>query len=138
RDNRRGGSQNSLVLAGAVASAAVFSCRPAPGLGSITLRRRGMLHVVDLATCRDRVRLGRLPDLQMTTSANGRWTASVRSSGRGKTAKQTIWATNRTTGRSHPVFSETQYYKTIGPGETPGPILLVGWSGDGRWIFFSS
>ena len=39
-------------------------------------------------------------------------------------------------GRSHPVFSETQSYKAVGPGETPGPILLRGWSRDDRWIFF--
>jgi len=60
----------------------------------------------------------------------------VRSSGHGKTAKQTIWVTERSSGHAHPVFSETQYYKTIGPGETPGPIVLSGWSGDDRWIFF--
>jgi hypothetical protein len=127
------------VLAAAVASAAVFSCRPAPGLGSITVQRHGRLHVIDLATCRQRIKRGlfyrgfsygaplRSPD--------GRLTASVRSSGHGKSAKETIWVTTRD-GRSHPVFSETQYYKTIGPGETPGPILLRGWSRDDRWIFF--
>ena len=36
-----------------------------------------------------------------------------------------------------PIFSETQYYTSIGPGDTPGPILLLGWSGDARWIFFT-
>ena len=60
----------------------------------------------------------------------------MRLSGHGRTAKQTIWITDRRTRRSHPVFSETQYYKTIGPGETPGPIVLSSWSGDERWIFF--
>jgi dipeptidyl aminopeptidase/acylaminoacyl peptidase len=30
-----------------------------------------------------------------------------------------------------------QHYKTTGPGETPGPIVLLRWSGDDRWIFFS-
>jgi hypothetical protein len=61
----------------------------------------------------------------------------VRASGKGKTARQTIWVTDTRTNRSHPVFSETEYYKTIGPGETPGPIVLLGWSGDAKWIFFT-
>lgn len=60
----------------------------------------------------------------------------MRASGQGRSATQTIWVKDRRTGRSHPLFSETQYYKTIGPGETPGPIVLRGWSGDERWIFF--
>jgi hypothetical protein len=127
------------VVAAALASAAVFSCRPEPGLGQITLQRRGALHVVDLATCRERVKPGRLGEGffgSPLTSSDGRWTASVRSSGHGRSAKQTIWVTSRSTGRARPVFSETQYYRTIGPGETPGPIVLRGWSGDGRWIFF--
>jgi WD40-like Beta Propeller Repeat len=123
------------------AIAAVLACRPEPGLGSITLTRGGKTHVVDLATCRDSVltrgrprppRLG-----SPVASPDGRWLASIRSSGKGRTAQQTIWVTNRSTHASHPVFSETQAYKTIGPGETPGPIVLLGWSGDDRWIFFT-
>jgi hypothetical protein len=125
------------VLAAAVASAAVFQCSPEPGLGSITLQRRGALHVIELATCRERVRTGRLPDLTgPLRSPRGTLEATVRASGRGRSAKQTIWVRDRRSGRSHPVFPETQYYKTIGPGETPGPIVLRGWSGDERWIFF--
>jgi hypothetical protein len=126
------------VLAATVSSAAVFSCRPEQGLGSITLQRRGALHVVDLATCRERVRPGRLNSGYGSAlkSPQRRWTASVRSSGHGKTAKQTIWVQDRRSGQARPVFSETQSYKTIGPGETPGPIVLSGWSGDDRWIFF--
>jgi hypothetical protein len=105
------------------------------GLGSVTFQRGGKAHLVDLATCRDRV----VPPPARTAivSADRHWQAAVRSSGKGKTAKQTIWVTDRRTKRSHPVFSEMQYYKTIGPGETPGPIVLLGWSGDDRWIFFS-
>jgi hypothetical protein len=103
----------------------------------VTLQRRGALHVIDLATCRERLRPGRLPGPSgPLRSPHGNFEASVRSSGHGKTAKQTIWITNRRTGESHPVFSETQYYKTIAPGETPGPIVLRGWSGNERWVFF--
>ena len=61
----------------------------------------------------------------------------MQSSGRGRSAKQTIWVADRRTGRSRRIFSETQSYKSIGPGETPGPIMLLGWSGDDRWIFFT-
>jgi hypothetical protein len=101
----------------------------------VSFLRGGKAHVVDLSTCRERI-VGP-PQTNTIVSADGRWQAAVRSSGNGKTAKQTIWVTDRRTKRSHPVFSETQYYKTIGPGETPGPILLLRWSGDDRWIFFS-
>jgi hypothetical protein len=125
------------VFATAVAAASAFSCRPEPGLGSITLERRGALHVIDLATCREHIRPGGLPGTSgPLRSPRSTFDATVRSSGQGHSAKQTIWITNRRTGRSRPVFSETQYYKTIGPGETPGPIVLRGWSGDERWIFF--
>jgi WD40-like Beta Propeller Repeat len=106
------------------------------GLGSVSFLRRGKAHVVDLATCRDHV-VRRSQSATPIVSPDGRWQAAVRSSGKGKTAKQTIWVTDRRTGKSHPVFSETEYYKTIGPGETPGPIVLLRWSGDDRWIFFS-
>jgi WD40-like Beta Propeller Repeat len=123
------------------AVAAAFACRPEPGLGSITLVRGGKTHVVDLATCRDRlVRRRPAPRARFggsVASTDGRWLASIRSSGKGRAAKQTIWVTDRRSRASHPVFSETQYYKSIGPGETPGPIVLLRWSGDDRWIFFT-
>jgi Tol biopolymer transport system component len=140
------------VVAAAVATAAVFACQPQPGLGSIALRRRGALHVIDLATCRDRithpptqreVRFGPGGRVLLArfegprVSPHGTWKAEVRATGKGKTAKETIWLRARRGGRAHAVFSETEYYKTIGPGETPGPIMLVGWSGDDRWLFFS-
>jgi hypothetical protein len=73
----------------------------------------------------------------MFRSPNGRLTATIRSTGRGRSAKQTIWILDRRSGGSHPVFAETEYYKTIGPGDTPGPLWLLGWSGDGRWVFFT-
>jgi len=128
------------VLAVAVAAATTFSCRPEPGVGSISLTRRGAVHVVDLSTCRDRVvrnAPARTGASGTIVSPDGRWAANVRSSGQGTSAKQTIWITNRASRTTHPVFSETQSYKTIGPGETPGPILLLGWSGDNRWVFFA-
>jgi hypothetical protein len=81
--------------------------------------------MVDLGTCRDTV-IG-------TVSARppGVPGVTVRSTGHGKTAKQTIWFDGR------PIFSETEYYKTIGPGDTPGPVMLLRLSGDRRWLFFT-
>ena len=142
-----------FVIASAIAAATAFSCRPEQGLGSVALARRGSLHVVDLATCRDRVagsggkgKVTFRPDgrahvvpfrgLVRVMTPDGAMSAEVRSSGRGKTAKQTIWVTNGGTHRSRPIFSKTQFYKTIGPGETPGPIMLLGISDDSKWLFF--
>jgi hypothetical protein len=119
----------------AVAAAAALACQPHSGLGSVSVARRGKVHVIDLATCRERVRPEPRRPVPLATR-DGRLTATVRASGKGKSAKETIWVTDHRTGRSHPVFSETQWYRTIGPGETPGPIELLSWSGDGRWIFF--
>ncbi len=125
-----------MVAAAVTAGALAVSCRPEPGLGSVSFVRRGATHVVDLTTCRERVVPGTNSRTELV-SGDRRWAAAIRSSGRGTTAKQTIWVTNLRTHASRPVFSETQYYKQIGPGETAGPIVLLGWSGDDRWIFFS-
>jgi hypothetical protein len=130
----------------------MLACVHHPELGSFAYLRRSALHVVDLASCRDRVvRKGVHGTFEFTPGGHirvqkfsamvdtpdGRFAASVRATGKGKSAKQTIWVTDRRTGASHPVFSETQYYKRIGPGDTPGPIILLRWSGDDRWIFFT-
>jgi hypothetical protein len=130
----------------------MLACAHHPELGSFAFLRRSALHVFDLASCRDRVvrrgvngafeftsgRRIRIRKLSATVdTADGRFAASVRATGKGKTAKQTIWVTDRRTGAAHTVFSETQYYRRSGPGDTPGPIILLRWSGDDRWIFFT-
>lgn len=112
------------MVAAAVAAVA-FTCRPQPGLGSVAYTRAAKRHVVDLGTCSDRIIgtvSGRAPALPGV---------SVRATGHGKTAKQTIWFDGR------PIFAETEYYKSIGPGDTPGPIMLLRLSGDRRWLFFT-
>jgi hypothetical protein len=112
-------------MVAAVAASAAFACRRAPGLGSVAYTRAALRHVVDLATCRDTVigtvsrRPPRLPGV------------TIRSTGSGRSAKQTIWVGGR------PIFSETQSYRTIGPGDTPGPIVLLRLSPDRRWLFFT-
>jgi dipeptidyl aminopeptidase/acylaminoacyl peptidase len=74
---------------------------------------------------------------QPLLSPDGRLAATVRASGAGRSAKQTIWITDLRTHARRAVFSETEYYKQIGPGDTPGPIVLLRVSGDNRWIFFT-
>lgn len=96
-------------------------------------------HRVSLADCVDRV-VGparKRGTARSLPSPDGRLAAAIRASGTGKHAKQTIWISDRQSGRARPVFSETEYYTSIGPGDTPGPIKLLGWSGDDRWLFFT-
>ena len=130
----------------------MLACAHHPELGSFAYLRRSTLHVIDLASCRDRVvRRGVHGTFEFASdgrvrvrrhsatvdTGDGRFAAAVRATGKAKTAKQTIWVTDRRSGASHPVFSETEYYRRIGPGDTPGPIILLRWSGDDRWIFFT-
>jgi dipeptidyl aminopeptidase/acylaminoacyl peptidase len=115
------------------------SCPRDASLGSIRFERGGRVHVVSLATCADRV-TGRapapraMPDLP---SADGRYVATVRVTGRGRSERQTIWVRDRRTGRSHPVLSEPTFGRQRGSVySAPGPIGLLAWSGDDRWIFY--
>jgi WD40-like Beta Propeller Repeat len=126
-----------LALA-AFASLALAGCPHDASAGSLLYERASLRHVVSLADCRDRV-VGRVRRSSPATlrSPDGRLTATIRASGHGKSAKQTIRVIDRRSGASRSVFSETEYYTTIGPGDTPGPIELLGWSGDDRWIFFT-
>jgi hypothetical protein len=112
------------VVAAAVAAAA-FTCRSETGLGTVAYTRAAQRHVVDLATCKDTVigSVSRRPSLVPGVT--------VRSTGSGKSAKQTIWF------RGRPIFSETEYYRSIGPGDTPGPIAILKLSDDRRWLFFT-
>ena len=143
------------MFASAIVAATAFSCRPEPGLGSVALARHGGLHVIDLATCRDQVSGGGGGRREVRFGSDGRahllpsqtglhvetrdgeMSADVRATGSGKLAMQKIFVTDRRTGAKRAVFSETQAYKAIGPGETPGPIMLLGLSGDRRWVFFT-
>jgi dipeptidyl aminopeptidase/acylaminoacyl peptidase len=93
--------------------------------------------VVSLATCADRV-VGRpAPITAPVVSRDGRLSATVRATGAGRDAKQTIWIADRKTHTRRAIFSETQYYTQIGPGDTPGPIILIRISTDDRWMFFT-
>jgi hypothetical protein len=104
------------VLAPAVA--AISLCRPAQGLGTLTYRRAGVAHVVDLATCHDRP-FGSPPPVTVdpSLSPNGRFRASVH--------RDTVVATNLRDHRSVDLF------------RGPKAIELVGWTPDSRWILFA-
>jgi dipeptidyl aminopeptidase/acylaminoacyl peptidase len=132
----------ALVLLGVAAPLAsgtqATGCPHAASLGSVRFPRAGRMHVVSLATCADRVAGRAVPAGQAPLrSADGRFVAMVRATGSGRSAKQTIWVTDARTHRSHAVASETESYAHIGPGDTPGPIELLRWSSDDRWLFFT-
>jgi dipeptidyl aminopeptidase/acylaminoacyl peptidase len=92
-------------------------CHPTPGLGSLTLERRGALHSVDLATCHERTRPGRL-------SRRAPAGASVR------TTKN--WWSIVVRGRT--IYRVSRHYRVVSADK--GPIELLGASRDGRWLFF--
>ncbi|MFL5954842.1 MAG: hypothetical protein ACJ76I_12125 [Gaiellaceae bacterium] len=128
----------ALVLA-TTGERTTLRCPNDASLGSVRFTRAGHEHVVTFATCADRIGGPAPRAVARTTirSPDGRLTAAIKTSGSGRTAKQTIWITDRRTHRSRPVFSETQYYKQIGPGDTPGPIVLLRLSADDGWLLFT-
>lgn len=128
----------------------VQQCTQEPGLGSVALLRGKVLRVVDLATCRVelfRARAGGrvvfeaggrarvVSSSASLPSRDGGWLASVRASGKRRTTRDTIWVTDRRSGSSHAVFSAPENGATRDLS-SPGPIWLLGWSGDDRWLFF--
>jgi hypothetical protein len=131
--------------------ASPFGCQPHSGLGEIALARTGRLRVVDLASCRDRVigktsqgrvefdRSGRahlVPYEQALLSGDRRLRATIRASGNKQTLRNSIWVTDARTGEAHPAYSVGVWGDTHDL-HSPGPIQLLGWSGDDRWIFFA-
>src|SRR5262249_22846084 len=117
------------VLA-ALAATAALACSPNPGLGSVTYTRAGATRLVDLATCRERTVKPRAPSSPTALpSADARFRAAVRAS-----SKPTLRNTIVVNGR--PVYSVKVTGDTSNL-ESHGPIELLGWSGDDRWIFFA-
>jgi hypothetical protein len=118
------------VLA-ALAATAALACSPHPGLGSVTYRRGGATRLVDLATCRQRTVKPPVPTSQTAlASADGRFRAVVRASGKRRALRNTIVVDGR------PAYSVKVTGDTSNL-ESRGPIELLGWSGDDRWIFFA-
>jgi hypothetical protein len=119
-------------MVAAVTAAAAVACTPVRGLGSLAYTRGGHRHVVDLDTCRDRV-TGSAPTAQRPriASPDGRSYASVRFVG----GKQVIWVADAA-GKGSGVLSLPRWKLNVQNG-SPGPIMLLGWSGDSRWVFFA-
>lgn len=138
-------------MVAAVATAASFNCLPQPGAGQIGLARRGALHVLDMATCRDRI-VGRSGSGQPRFRPGGgvgverfhgslvsrdlRLLATVRVTGNRKTLRNTIWVRDVRAGGARAIYSAGVWGNTSGL-LSPGPIVLLGWSGDDRWVFFA-
>jgi hypothetical protein len=113
------------MVAAAVAAAAL-ACTPQPGLGSLSYTRGGKQHILDLSTCRERLRPAAKPGPGAFVSPDGRLTAGIRTSG----GRQAI----RIGGKS--VLSLPRWSPNTKNG-SPGPIMLLGWSGDSKWVFYA-
>jgi hypothetical protein len=114
----------------AALAAAATLCRPTPGVGQVSYTRGRFVHVLDASTCRDRV-VAHAAAPQPTTVVRSPSGRVARIVGTPRSAAELIAVDGRR------IFRETQRYKTIGPGDTPGPIVLFGWSGDSKWLFFT-
>ena len=115
----------------AALAAAATLCRPAAGVGEVRYTRGRFVHVLDASTCTDRLVRHAAEEKPRTVvrSPSGR---VARIEGTPRSIAEYIVVDGRR------IFRETQRYKTIGPGDTPGPIVLFGWSGDSRWLFFTT
>jgi dipeptidyl aminopeptidase/acylaminoacyl peptidase len=111
----------------------VLACTPHPGLGTVAVSRPAIVQNVDLATCRTATRTAPAHGF---TSRDGSFTATVRRTGKLRTLRDTIWITDRRTGTARAIYSVALWGDTSGLA-SPGPIELLAWSGDDRWIFFA-
>jgi WD40-like Beta Propeller Repeat len=112
------------VIAVTIAAVAV-SC---PRIhGAVEYTRAGNVHVLSLATCTDRARSAPtpLPRTAVVRSANGR-----RAWIRATPSEQAIVVDGRAVLRVHEDRSRV-------PGGVPGPLGLVTFSPDGRWLFYA-
>lgn len=118
----------------ALALAALLACPHDASLGKVTFVRGGALHEVSLADCRDRV-LGK-PRGAATTgtlrSPSGQFVARIRV----VRARGAAFGSQAIVVNGRVVYQVRQDYRTV-PAGTPGPLLLVGWSPDSRWLLYS-
>ncbi len=123
------------MVAAAVAAVAL-SCRPEPGIGTLTYTRSGRQHALDLANCRDRVLHLRVGKPSPFISPDGRFVATLVAKRHGSQGTNAIVVRNRSTGATRTIYRIAESYRSI-PAGSPGPIMRVRWSGDGRWLFFA-
>jgi len=110
----------------------VIACTPHPGLGTVRLERPAIVRVIDLGTCRQQIfhRPAPKPSPALA-SPDGRWRATVRIAH----GNQTLQVVRN----GHPpVFLLTLPAWSLGAKNgSPGPIMLVGWTGDSQWVLFA-
>lgn len=101
-------------MVAAIAAAATL-CRPAPGVGEVRYTRGRFVHVLDASTCSDRVvaHAPEQPPRAVVRSAAG--------------------LVARTSGESILVDGR----RIFRAGVPHSPIVLFGWSGDSKWLFFT-
>jgi hypothetical protein len=120
------------VFALGLAALAFAGCPHDPALGRVTFARGRALHVVSFSDCRDRVVGEPKRVVKPTTLRSKRGhIASIRVLKRkAGIGGQMIVIDNR------PVYRMKEDYRSV-PGGVPGPLGLVAWSPDSRWLFFN-
>jgi hypothetical protein len=152
-----------LLAGGGSATARSGPCPRDARLGKVAFARGGALHLVDLATCADRVlvrhgasgpvrfarrgrvvRYGgvwavptaggkpaRVPPETGLRSPDGRLVARIRVERRpgAATGSQSIVV------RGRAIYTVRESYRRI-PAGAPGPLALLAWSPDSRWLLF--
>ena len=120
------------TISAAAQSSAQGPCPRDPSLGVVRFPRGGKEHVVSHATCADRV-TGKAVAWRPPgsfRSASGLVATVQTAKPKNKRGSEAITVDGRA------IYRVVESYRSI-PGGTPGPIILVGWSPDSRWIFFS-
>jgi hypothetical protein len=128
-----------VALALVAVSLGLAGCPRDASLGTVTFPRGALLHRFSFADCRERT-VGRVPAPRAhpaVVSPDGRFTATIRVRGHAQTEVQSIWVTDRRSGRTRRVFATRTWATGMISLGSRGPIVLVGWSGNDRWLFFA-
>jgi|SRR6266542_450152 len=118
-------------MVAATGAAVTLTCRPEPGLGSVSYTRAGRRHVVDLATCRERVsRAPAARPVAALRSPDGTKSALIVATRSGSHGTQAIVVRDNRTEARHRILVVRESYERI-PAGAPGPLGVVDWSPDG-------
>jgi hypothetical protein len=119
------------VAALAATALALAACPHDPSLGALRYDRGGLTHELSLADCRDRV-VGKATPFRWPTALRSPQdeVALIRvTKPRAGIGAETIVIDRR------PVYRVRENYRR-NPGGDPGPLQLLFWSPDSRWLFF--
>ena len=117
-------------MVAAVAATAALACTPHAGLGSVTFVRGATQHVLDLETCRERTRPAAQPQ------GTVRWGPLVSPDGRLR-ATAPVAAGKESIRAGGKILRSWPQWSPNAKNGSPGPIMLLGWSGDSRWVFYA-